>query len=381
MKPAWISAVAALAMTSCALPGQAAPALRLTRDLRIDAAAHDLSPISWIQVAPNGAIVVSQPQDGRLRFFDSRGAAIGTFGRAGRGPGEFADLARNQSGWLGDTLWISDFSTRRYTLVAPDRTLLRTVPFIQAISFPAPETETPRAVSIQSRFLLPGAMQLVTANLADESVWPGGKPSNQPVVRVDSTGVLKNVVVWHPGRASCMVSANTGRGSFVTAVIPFCATPMEDFATDGSRYALASIVGDGGSYRLTVLQPAGDTISSRVHAYPLVRITRAVIDSIIERRVGRQTGPAADMWRSAKYPVNYPPLARLLLGRDETVWLEKYSTSGDRNWIALDGRGTVTGVVAVPRGVHIAIASRDQIWAIETDNDGLQHIVRYRVGR
>lgn len=359
---------------------QAVPEVRLTRELRIDAAEHDLSPIAFVAVAPNGAIAVSQPQDGFIRFFDVRGTFLGTFGKIGRGPGEFADLARNATGWIGDTLWVSDFSTRRFTLIAPARTLLRTVPFIQSVTLRPPETETPRVTSVQARSLVAGSQQLATVNLADDSPWPGGRHSSMPLIRVDSASVVQNVIAWHPGRASCMVSARVGNG-FTSAVIPFCSTPIEEFSADGARYAMAIVVGDGGSYRLSVIRSSGDTIVTRTYPYELVRVPKAVADSVIERRIGRQTGPAADMWRSAKIPANYPPLARVLLGRDETVWIEKFSISGNRDWVVLDGKGNVAARVAVPRSIHLVVASRDQIWAIETDDDGLQHILRYRITR
>jgi hypothetical protein len=360
------------------LPGQAPPALRIARDLRIDAAEHDLSPVGWVAVAPNGTMAVSQPQDGLLRFFDARGTSLGTFGRKGRGPGEFTDPSR--SAWIGDTLWVADFSTRRFTLVAPDRTLLRTVPYLQSVTVAAPGGETPHITSVFSRSLLSGGRQLATVNLADDSPWPGGRRSTQPFVRIDSAGVLQNVVAWHPGRAPCMVSARVG-GAFMSSLIPFCAAPLDDVSSDGARYALAEVVGDGGSYRVSVMRVTGDTISSRTYSYAPVRISKAVADSVIARRIGRQTGPAADMWRSAKLPANYPPLARVVLGRDETVWLERFSISGDREWLMLDGQGSVAGRVTMPRGIALAVASRDQVWAIETDDDGLQQIVRYRVSR
>ena len=71
---------------------------RTTRDLRIDANAHDLSPIDWISVAPDGAIVFNQPQDSLLRFFDAQGKSLGTFGRGGAGPSEFRIMAAH--GWI-----------------------------------------------------------------------------------------------------------------------------------------------------------------------------------------------------------------------------------------------------------------------------------------
>jgi hypothetical protein len=47
----------------------------------------------------------------------------------------------------------------------------------------------------------------------------------------------------------------------------------------------------------------------------------------------------------------------------------------------LDARGNIAASIIVPRNTTVLAASRERIWAIETDEDGLQHIVRYRVSR
>ena len=235
--------------------------------------------------------------------------------------------------------------------------------------------------SVFAHSLLPGGRQLATVNLADDSPWPGGKRSTQPFARIDSAGSLLNVVAWHPGRSACMVSTKMGGGGFMSAVVPFCATPLDDVSLDGSRYALVEVVGDGGSTRVSGIRAAGDTISSRTHSYPPVRIPKDVADSVIARRIGRQSGEVAAMWRSVKLPPDYPPLARVLLGRDDTVWLERYSISGDREWLVLDALGTVTRTVVLPRRVRLMAGSRDALWATDTDEDGLQSVVRFRVSR
>ena len=84
---------------------------------------------------------------------------------------------------------------------------------------------------------------------------------------------------------------------------------------------------------------------------------------------------------NVKIPDMHPPVARVLIGIDETTWIESTSEMGDRNWTVLDGSGAPVGSVKAPRNVRIMTASRANVWAIETDNDGLQHITRYRVQR
>lgn len=40
----------------------------------------------------------------------------------------------------------------------------------------------------------------------------------------------------------------------------------------------------------------------------------------------------------------------------------------------------MVGRVAVPDNVRIVVANATHIWGIETDADGVQSVVRYRVG-
>ena len=80
-------------------------------------------------------------------------------------------------------------------------------------------------------------------------------------------------------------------------------------------------------------------------------------------------------------PEFFPPFTRLLAGLDESTWLELAPARELHTWQLLDAGGVITGVITVPRNTTILAASRDRIWAIERDDDGLQHVVRFRVSR
>jgi hypothetical protein len=82
-----------------------------------------------------------------------------------------------------------------------------------------------------------------------------------------------------------------------------------------------------------------------------------------------------------KLPDVYPPLARLLIGRDTTVWLEHYSVDGVRRWTVLDASGNPVGILEVPRGMRLQVASLATLWATDADDDGLQSILRLRITR
>jgi hypothetical protein len=366
------------------LVAQDPPAWRLARDLRIDAVEHDLSPIGWTSVAPNGTIAFSQPQDGLVRYFDASGRPLGSFGRKGRGPGEFEQLARG--GWLADSLWVSDFSTRRFTVIGPDRTLARTVPWITTLAFPGvPPGDEPRTTAAAARAILTRNVQILQVSLAEGGTWPGGRRSGDATVRATSAGTFERVLAWRP-EVDCVFSRPftlDGRSGVVSTIVPFCASPIDDISAEGSRIVATEVLAARdrrGRYRVSAFRTSGDTLWSRVLDYDVTSIPASVLDSVIKQRAGRG-GPGAAAALREKTPRVFPPLLRVLAGRDQSTWLEQYSVNGQRTWVVLDAGGNAAGTVLVPRSLRILVASLDAVWASETDEDGLQHVVRYRISR
>ena len=163
--------------------------------------------------------------------------------------------------------------------------------------------------------------------------------------------------------------------------VPFCAVPIEDAGMDRGRLAIAHVEdGNRPAYRVTAFDSNGDTTFSKSYAYRRVPIPKTVKDSAA---AAMSRGDADRRALAAKMilPEFYPPFFRLLMGRDRTVWLELAPVTEQRTWHILDASGNVTGSVNVPRNTTILVASREMIWAIETDDDGLQHIVRFRINR
>lgn len=76
----------------------------------------------------------------------------------------------------------------------------------------------------------------------------------------------------------------------------------------------------------------------------------------------------------------YPPLRRLVAGRDGTIWLARSpSTATSTEWLVLDGDGEPIGTVEIPRAMRLMIAERSMIWGTERDEFDVDYIVRYGV--
>ena len=369
---------------SCALVtavyGQEPADWRITRDLKIDAAENDLSPISFIAVAPNGTIAVSQQQDRQVRFFNASGKFLGSFGRGGQGPGEFMRLGRMV--WLADTLAINDGSNRRYTLISPSRDFVRTVSTQVSMSMrSSPTVNETRFTGLPLNLVADGSfvffMQLYEG--LPQPPLPGGAKGKSVLLWVDSTGVFRNVIAWRPA-IDCTVAFEGSRGVRGVVAIPFCPMLLQEVASDGRRIGLSWVEqGNEPSYRVAVFRVNGDTVFNRRYLYRPVRISQAARESAVAAL--SKNPQVAQALRKGQQPQTYPPVAGFLLGVDETTWVELMKLKGDRIWNVLDRRGNPMAEVKVPRNVQVMVASREAIWGIETDEGGLQHIVRYEVSR
>ncbi len=102
-----------------------ANAALLAPDLRIDGTTNDLTFITGISVRRSGEIFIAQPHDNSIKVFSSIGVPVRTIGRKGEGPGELTGLGN--IGFVGDTLYATDFRQRRVILFTHDGRVVRTI--------------------------------------------------------------------------------------------------------------------------------------------------------------------------------------------------------------------------------------------------------------
>jgi hypothetical protein len=205
----------------------------------------------------------------------------------------------------------------------------------------------------------------------------------RPLVHTTADGKFLKVVSWRPQIPDCGVRFATATGTG-NALIPFCAGILEAVAADGSRSAFidaATATAAAGSYRLTVIAATGDTLVRRTISYRPVAIPRAKNDSAIGRSVeaysSRPDFVAA--YRNIPLRSHYPPVRSILLGRDNTTWIELWTPAAERSWQVLDARGNLVAALSVPANVTLLAVQLNTVWGIETDVDGVNAVVRYRV--
>ena len=346
----------------------------LVEDLRLDANAEDFSMVRWVFVGPQGEIVVHEPQDMRVRLYDSTGTLVAAVGRSGEGPGEFQHLG--SVFWAADTLVVWDARLDRVTYLRPDGTLVRTA----TVPFRAPNwgggssfnTFNPTAVDDQ------GAM-LGVAYADDVSIGGRSDPARLVILRVSRDGEPSVVAVpprWDDERWNVTISG-------LTNAVPFAFRPWPKIAPDGSRFLFMTADQStlDATYNLTLVRPTHDTIFARSYPYaaepiPDSAMDRGIAEMVPENNLTRRFRGLA----RERAPVVYPPTA-VKLGLDGTIWVTLRPTEHGTPVHVLSETGDPIASLLLPKRTRIQQASMTHVWVTESDPLDLASVVRYRVVR
>jgi hypothetical protein len=335
-----------------------------TQDLRIDGERQQFDRINWLLIDHDDGIVV--PQGYRVRFFDSTGHATGEYGRKGSGPGE--DLGIGGGSWRGDTLQIADPGNARILFIDPDRLHSHT-----ERAGPLDTALTDISLALVSkpniRFGDGSWLSIVFGLRTGQSpTWASAVSDRHDVLYVyvgPHRKTIRVVAEYHP--PSCYHVLPTA-----------CQVFAVDFSADNGRMVVTNLVDQSksvASYRVTDLSTRGDTIFSREYAVPAVPVTEEYANRILASMRsdnGRGGLPQFDV------PATFPPVLRILAGRDSTTWLN-VPVGDSSEWHELDARGDVVGRLAFPHDVRLQVAQRDRLWATVADTNGVESIVRYRL--
>ena len=343
----------------------------LVEDLRLDANVEDFSAIGPLVIGPRREIVVPEPQDRRLRVYDSTGTLLAMIGGRGEGPGEFQHLGAVF--WAADTLVVFDGELVRTTYLLRDGTLGRT----EAGRFWGPNFGAARPDSTFFAFA-PQAIDDEGAMLG--MAYLNLKESTEFVaLRVPGDGMPRVVASppqYDDERWSVTISG-------LNNPVPFAFRLRIEIAPDGSRFlfATADQWSLDATYDLTMLRPNGDTIFARSHAYD----AEPIPDSAMERGIATmvpESGLARRFRATARQraPAVYGP-KDVTLGLDGTVWVELRSTERGTPVVVISEAGDPIGSLLLPPRSKIRQAGMTHVWVTERDPLDLASVVRYRVIR
>jgi hypothetical protein len=196
-------------------------------------------------------------------------------------------------------------------------------------------------------------------------------------------GTIETILAYPPPGDVGQIRSPDG-GSTVS--LPIRNSSLTAIAPDANRAAVAMAALDGpnvGTFSLDVIGADGDTLVARRYPFVVEPISKAAGDSAIATRVElvRQTSPelASLLESQGTYPPMFPPIRSLMIGQDNTVWIEQRLREGHYPFYVVTPDGEPIGTLLNPQGSRIISVNREALWVVERNELGIESLVRYGI--
>lgn len=313
----------------------------------------------------------------RVVITNHSGAQVGTIGRPGDGPGEFARV--RWLGWRGDTLTVVEVPNRLHYF-SPAGRVYRTIttPPVGIVYSAAPDG-----------FLLLESKVDPSQPQGDGIIHPY-RVSHHAGTRVRNVAQFLSFVRPLQVRASINGTAGT-----TYQEEPFRDDELARVDREGKHVFIVDrrTSNEGPhTFRIVKLSHSGDTVFARRYPYRPVSLDRGAVDAKIDELVGTIRTQSSksltvvergDLAKEIYRPFHLPPVEQILVGRDGTIWLKRESlpTSKTSAYLVLSPKGEPIGSVRLPAKEQLVEANRQRVWTIAKDEDDVPFVVWYRLKR
>jgi len=328
--------------------------------------------IRTIAVLEDGRIAVADALAEEVRLFDRDGRYHRTFGGRGGGPGELQGM---QGVYLDPDglLRVPEQENARLSVFDPDTGFVRSYPlYLFSYSFRGPWKA---AFDSAGRTLLASA-----GRMGDGRYWNMLRIYDEDMLQTDSVpyydytddGSREHPGVWR-------IALGGGR---LHVGVPFYAMPQEILSPTGEFWSSSD-----GAQELEVARwtPPHDTTLVIVSRRPATKVTHAERDSAMAEVREDLEGQIPDDTRldASKIPPFKPPVQGLSLDDRGRLWARLSGPGAEPTvYDIFNPDGTHAETVSLPFSVDLSIppiTRGDELWAVVTDELGVQYVVRARM--
>ena len=346
----------------------------ITEDLRIGSATAEgpdaFGDVGYLMIDELGRFWVGDRQADEVRVFNATGRFVRTVGRRGEGPGEFLGIGRIFPG-PNSEVWIDDETMERFEVF--DTAGTRIGGYNRDSRFwGGMWTDEGLLLSLGPH---PESLELegvytVYRRGSGSLLEPEGRVLEMPVPPPDPP----------------MLEFKSPGGEAVR-VIPPPFSPTRRWDLGSRRDAWYTNGRDlGGRYEIHRIDlESGDTLRTIVRWYQPVQVSDSMRAAALMSLWGRfswSERPLESQWR--KVPGVYPPVRSVYRSGDGTIWVRRSIGDGVDGFDVFDHEGRYLGQPEVPNGLFgmsVRWIFEDYVYAVDTDELGLDYVVRLAILR
>lgn len=338
--------------------------------------------IGALRELPNGRVLVVDQGPKSLILADFKNGEHTAIGRNGQGPGEY-QFPGALIPYLGDTTLLVDLVSRRFLTVSADGKLGKTIPYPDALQGLA----QPKGADQKGRIYLQGS----PFRIGDGASEPSTMPDSAPVVRWDRTANRIDTITRVKIPATKMQRSGTANAR-VVMMRPQPYAPQDEWvATADGRVGIARVAdyhvewlgGQAAKGSPIPFQPVKVSDGDKKNFMEAMKNTRNRI-TISNGGPGRgqelrPPEPSADEF---EWPEYKPPFrSRSAVASPEgQMWVQRSTVASDSvpAFDVFDASGNLTKRVYLPKGRQLVGLGAGTVYAVRTDEDGLQWLERYK---
>jgi hypothetical protein len=362
--------------TATAAAAQEPATWRLAEEWRVGGEVegpHSFLDVRGMDLLTDGRIVLFDARDQQVHFLSTSGQPLRTVGRKGAGPGEY-ERANGLAVSVRGEVRINDPSTNRFTLLAPNGDLVRTIPITDRWGFSYIWDAFFNDLGLLDEFAAV-RREGATESVGARRVW------SADFSRIDT--ILPADCPVRPGEepGALTYSFRSARGG-MTMSIPFAAPRKATLVNrDGSTWS-----GQYPGYETVVRTPRGRcepdvTIRLRGRRLPIPSALRDSQVDGVRQNAARYGAPAPDLGR---IPSAYPAFEALFVDRSGQLWIERRTSSAARRYEVYSAAGALVAEVAASvafQGYRPVVITADRVLGFVSDDDGVPHLASFRIVR
>ena len=326
---------------------------------------YQFDRVEGVVLRRDGAIVVADAGSSEIRFYDASGRFASKSGRPGEGPGEYQFLTSLGEG-PGDSLWVYDFGSRRFTILTSDGRSVRTVSVggmlsgLEAVgrtsdgSFLVREYRSSRLHEELAGLVRPLAAVAVLA--------PGG-------------GAIDTIRLF-PGQ-EVYIGTEDGRG--VMSFPPYARSAA------AARQGDDVWVGDQATYEIGLYDRSGQPLRLVRRLGLNLRLSQADLDRFIEAELAGRAESERQMllrhYESLTAPESRPAYGRLLVDAEGHLWVSEWTSYRTQpiRWDVFARNGAYLGEVEVPERFRLFQVGHDRLVGVWRDELDVEQVRVHRI--
>jgi hypothetical protein len=309
-----------------------------------------------VGILPNGNVLVLDASNNRVMRFDGHGAYIGSFGRSGEGPGEFAtplflEVADSE-------VYVLDVELNRVTAFDTAGLFLRRF-----------DLDLGGLVGTSGIFVAGGVDEIYVAGEPAPFIEEARDTGRAVLFRVSGSGDLADTLLSYT--TSDWTAIQRADGGFSYVKPRFAAGPRL------SAIPGAVAVATTARYLIEVRDASGAVLQRVSRDYENVEVTDELRDSVIA--IMEAGGLPREALEMVPFAPVIPAVNRLLLDDQRRLWVESYQPSEPTRRDIFDDEGRFLGPVYLPFPMRLEDVQGDRACGVVIQASGASAVVCYRI--